>query len=183
MKTRYLQPLLVLVLSLTVAACGFKLRGQADMPFDTLYVNVPPNSQLGAQLRRQIRTSDPSVQILNSAGEAEVQLQITNISRERLETSLNAQGRVQEYELTLRLTFELFDRYGDPLMAPVQLTTSRLLPWDDNVAQAKESEADQLFRAMQADLVYRIINRLDTPDLRLAIEASRASAGHISQVR
>lgn len=183
MRTRILQPILVLALSLMVAACGFKLRGVSDMPFETLYINVPANSQLGAQLRRQIRTSDPSVRILDAAEQAEVRLQLTDIRRDRLETSLNAQGRVQEYELTLHITFEIIDRYGDPLLAPIQLTASRLLPWDDNVAQAKESEADQLYRSMQSDLVLRIINRLDSPDLRLALESSRAHAGNTSGVR
>lgn len=162
-----------LLLAIAVGACGFALRGPADVPFDTLYINVPANSLFGAQLRRQMRASAPDVTIVAAANEAEVRLEVLDIVRDRLETSLNAQGRVQEYELTLHLRFQVTDRLGEPLIPDTLLSASRLLPWDDNVAQAKETEADSLYQAMQSDLAQRILRRLDSPDLRAALLAAR----------
>lgn len=164
----------LLVLCSTLTACGFALRGATEVPFDTLAINVPANSQFGAQLRRQMRAAAPALVIVPDGAPAEVRLEILEVARERLETSLNAQGRVQEYELTLRLIFQVVDQAGEPLLAETQLSASRLLPWDDNVAQAKESEADSLYRAMQADLAQRIISRLDSPDLQAAVLAAQA---------
>lgn len=165
---------LLLILCSTLAACGFALRGATEVPFDTLAINVPANSQFGAQLRRQMRAAAPALVIVPDGAPAQVRLEVLNVARDRLETALNAQGRVQEYELTLRLTFRVVNQAGEPLLPDTQLSASRLLPWDDNVAQAKESEADSLYRAMQADLAQRIINRLDAPDLRAAVLASEA---------
>jgi len=41
-----------LALFMLLSACGFALRGVTPMPFDTLYVGIPDNSQFGADVRR-----------------------------------------------------------------------------------------------------------------------------------
>ena len=46
--------LAIIALGLLTAACGFQLRGQAKLPFETLYVDMPANSPLGTELKRNI---------------------------------------------------------------------------------------------------------------------------------
>ncbi len=165
--------LLVWPLLLAVAACGFALRGATEVSFDTLAINVPANSEFGAQLRRRMQASAPDLTIVEAGQPAQVRLEVIDVMRDRLETSLNAQGRVQEYELILRLVFRVVDRQGEVLLPDTELRASRLLPWDDNVSQAKESEADMLYRAMQNDMALRLLNRLAAPDLDEALLASQ----------
>lgn len=162
--------LLVSLCGATLAACGFKLRGPIELPFSSLYINVPPNTRFGAQLRRYIQAASPSVRIVERPGDAEVQLQILDVERDRREIALTAQGRVQEYELTLRLTFQVIDARGELVVPPTTLTAMRSLPYDDNVAQAKEAEAEMLYENMQANLTQRIVNRLGSIETRIATE-------------
>lgn len=172
------------VLCAMVAACGFALRGVSELPFSSIHLNLPANSQFGAQLRRQILATSPTTRVTEDPGSAEARLQILENTRERTEVALTAQGRVQEYDLSLRLTFQLVDQHGNLLVAPTTLTAVRTLPYDDNVAQAKESEAEALYQAMQSDLAQRILHQLAAPDTRLAAErAARERALPTGPVR
>ncbi len=164
------QFLAVIVLCCMLSACGFALRGTTDLPFDSIHINLPANSQFGAQMRRQIRAASPTTAVLEDASRAEARLQVLENSRSRSEVALNAQGRVQEYELHLRLTFQVIDAQANILVPPTTLTAVRTLPYDDNVAQAKESEAEALYQSMQSGLAQRILHQLNAANTRAAAE-------------
>lgn len=164
------QFLAVIVLCCTLSACGFALRGTTELPFSSIHINLPANSQFGAQMRRQIRAASPTTAVVEDAGTAEARLQILENSRSRTEVALNAQGRVQEYELQLRLTFQVIDAQANILVPPTTLTAIRMLPYDDNVAQAKESEAEALYQSMQSGLAQRILLQLNAANTRAAAE-------------
>lgn len=157
-----------LVLCAALAACGFALRGTTELPFDSIHINLSANSPFGAQLRRQLRATAPATRIVEDAARAEARLQILEDVRDRIEVALNAQGRVQEYDLNLRVVFQVLDTQGNPLVPPTPLSATRTLAYDDNVAQAKEAEAQALYVSMQADIVQRILSRLAAADTRAA---------------
>ena len=48
--------LILLAAALLLASCGFQLRGTAQLPFSSLYVQAPPASQVATQLKRAVRT-------------------------------------------------------------------------------------------------------------------------------
>jgi len=164
------QLLAVIVLCCMLGACGFALRGTTELPFSSIHINLPANSQFGAQMRRQIRAASPTTAVVEDAGTAEARLQVIENSRSRTEVALNAQGRVQEYELQLRLTFQVIDAQANLLVPPTTLTAVRTLPYDDNVAQAKESEAEALYQSMQSGLAQRILHQLNAANTRAAAQ-------------
>src|SRR5690606_3390539 len=90
--------LFCMALCLVLAACGFALRGPSTLPFDTVHINQSPNSEFGAQLRRQLQANAPGTRIVEDPALAEARLQILENARDRMEVALNAEGRVQEYE-------------------------------------------------------------------------------------
>ena len=171
--SRVMRVFLGLLLCASLAACGFALRGTTELPFSTLYINLSPNSQFGAQLRRQIEATSQT-RVVDTAQGAEAQLQILDEGRERTELALTAQGRVQEFDLTLRIVFQVLDNQGEFLVPPTTLIATRTLYYDDNVAQSKESEAEMLYRAMRADLLQRIVHRLGAADTRAVAERARS---------
>lgn len=178
-RQRGFKLLLGFVLCTVLAACGFTLRGTTELPFQSVHINLSANSPFGAQLRRQLRATAPATRIEENAASAEVRLQILENVRDRIEVALNAQGRVQEYDLNLRVVFQVVDTQGLPLVPPTTLAATRTLAYDDNVAQAKEAEARALYASMQADVAQRILNRLAAADTRAAAamaEQERAGA-------
>src|SRR5208283_5335449 len=78
------------LLVLCLGACGFTLRGTQQLPFATIYLNFPPNSPLGTELARNIRTGT-STQIETDATKAAAALDLIGENRDRQVLTLDAQ--------------------------------------------------------------------------------------------
>jgi LPS-assembly lipoprotein len=150
--------LLLLILVLMLGACGFHLRGSAQLPFDTIYVQGGGN-QLGPDLQRYLRYGT-SVKVVQTQNEAQAVLHILGEGREKRILSLTGGGRVGEFELYYRLSFRLHDGKGAELMPAQQLELKRVLSFSDAQVLAKEQEEALLYREMQNDAVQQIIRRL-----------------------
>jgi len=154
---------------LLLSACGFHMRGETPLPFDTFYLGLGENTRFGAEVKRAIVAASPNTRLVGSPKEAEAQLQqVANVRGQR-EVSLNSQGRVEEYELSLRFTFRVIDAKGRAIIPDTTLETFREMPYDDTVVQAKEGQAEQLFRSMQTSLVSRLMRRLTSDDVRATV--------------
>lgn len=145
--------------ALTLSGCGFRLRGPQALDFATLYINTPPETELGAQLRRLVATSG-TTRVIEDAGNAEARLQILGNSRGREILSLTGAGKVREYQLVQTLRFQLLDKSGTPLIAPTSLSARREYTFDDSQVLGKEQEEALLYRDMQNDLVQQMMRRL-----------------------
>lgn len=171
MSIKRILPLLALLLSL--AACGFTMRGTTPLPFDTLYVGVPDYTQFGAELRRALRAASPGTRLLTEQGQADARLLQIQRSQTRREVSLDPNGRVEEYELGVYYTFRLTNRAGEQLIPDIVLSASQDMPYSDDIVQAKEGEMTLLYRSLEDSLIGRLINRLTAPDVKAAAQAAR----------
>jgi LPS-assembly lipoprotein len=149
--------LLIAALCASTAACGFKLRGQQTFPFDT--INVPLNTPLGAELRRNIAAASAQTKVVDSPTEAEAVLTILSEAQEKVILSLSTQGRVQEYQLRLRVAFRVSNQKGLDFIPATAILLTRDITFNDQVL-AKEVEEAQLYREMRSDLVQQILRRL-----------------------
>jgi LPS-assembly lipoprotein len=148
-----------LLVALAIAGCGFHLRGDQKLPFDTIYLNTPPNSALGATLNRQIRSGTETRTVVQ-ASEASAVLEILGESRDKDILTLNAQGRAVEYKLIYRLRFRLHDGKGREYIGPTELRAQRDISINDSQVLSKESEETLLYRDMQTDLVQQLLRRI-----------------------
>lgn len=153
-----------------VAACGFRLKGVSPLPFVTLYTNIPENSIFGAQVRRAIIASSPNTRFVTEPREAQARLMQLSSNQTLRQVSIDAQGRIEEYELNLNFVFQLTDAKGRLLLSPTTLTATRELPYDATVVQAKQGEIATLFKEMQHSLVDRLVRRLTAPDVVEAVK-------------
>ena len=151
--------LMAIALSLLVAGCGFQLRGQADLPFERIYVETQGFSLFAAELMRVIQSGD-AVEVMDSPEEAEVILKVLNERRERKILSLRSSGAVSEFLLVYRVSYRVTDNQNKDLVAPNEISLRRAMTYDDQVILGKESEEELLFRDMQADAVQQMLRRL-----------------------
>jgi len=165
-----------LALFMLLSACGFALRGVTPMPFDTLYLGISDTTQFGADVRRALRAASPNTKLVTTPKEAQAILQQVADTRTLREVSLNAQGRVEEYELGINYTFRLIDAKGRALIPDTTLSIYREMPYDDQVVQAKQGQIETLYRAMQRDLVSRLLRRMTAPEVRKAFEEAEERA-------
>ncbi len=153
-----------------LTACGFRLKGQTPLPFNTLYTNIAENSAFGAQLRRSIIAASPETRFTNDVTEATARLTELSSTQTLEEVSISVQGQVEEYELRLEFVFQLTDSQGRIVLPPTTLVATREIPYDSGALQAKQGEIGSLYIEMQQSLVDRIVRRMTAPDVRAAFE-------------
>ena len=156
---------ILLTATLLVAACGFQLRGTAPLPFSSLYVQAPNTSQLAVQLKRAVRASN-GTRVAESAGEAQVILQIMSELQEKQILSLSGGGRVSEYQLRYRVSFRLTDAKNREHIPASEILMKRDYSFNDEQVLAKEAEEAQLYRDMRNDAVQQLVRRLQAAQLK-----------------
>jgi LPS-assembly lipoprotein len=150
--------LAALALSGGLVACGFRLRGAQQLPFESLYIDAPPGSTFGIELARSIRTGTATKLVDRAAAQAVVE--IVSEARERDVLSVNAQGRAREYRIVQRVVFRAHDGKGRELLPVTTLAASRDLAVSEAELLAREAEEVQLHLDMQIDLVQQLLRRL-----------------------
>jgi LPS-assembly lipoprotein len=148
----------LVVLLVTLAGCGFRLRGTADVPFQTLYV---PNSDSGIalDLKRNVQAGTQA-KVVDDAKQAEAVLVFSEEFREKNILSLTSQGRVREFQLRYRVGFRVHDGKGGEFIPQTSIALTRDITFNDTDVLAKEAEEQLLFRDMQSDMVQQIMRRL-----------------------
>jgi len=142
-----------------LAACGFKLRGSQTLPIESIYLSLPVNSAIGAEMARLLRAST-NAKVVSDRKEAQAVFELLGENREREVVAINAQGRATEYQLRLRVRFRVLDKNASELIGPTDLLARRDITFNESDLLAKESEESLLYRDMQSDLVRQMVNRL-----------------------
>ena len=149
----------MLFIAMALSACGFQLRGQAAIPFQTVHVEAPGFSPFANDLERAIR-SGSNARVVESRDQAEAVIQVIGESQEKHILSLSSAGKVREFELRYRVAYRLTDRAGIDLASPGEIVLRRDMTYDDSALLAKESEELLLFRDMKTDAVRQMLRRL-----------------------
>ncbi len=144
--------------ALLLASCGFHLRGQATLSYESMYISGSP--AFATQLARAVRAGSKT-RIVNNPKEAEVTLQILTEARERSILSLSSTGRVRELQIRYRVSFRVTDKAGKDLLAPNEILLKRDLIYSDSDVLGKEQEEALLYRDMQNDAVQQVVRRLE----------------------
>ena len=150
---------LAALLCLLPAACGFQLRGSADVPFQTIYVPLVSAGGIGLELKRNIQAGT-SAKVVDEAKDAEAVMEFTQEAREKEILSLTGTGRVREFQLRYRVGFRVHNGKGLDFVPPTTVTLVRDITFNDSDVLAKESEEQLLYRDMQSDMVQQIMRRL-----------------------
>lgn len=155
---------LLLLMSLLLAACGFKLRGQTiALPFKSLYVLAPdgPGQILGIKLERAIRAS-PTTSVVMSPENAEAVIEIIGAITEKGILSLSGGGRVRDFNVVYRVAFRVINQEKVEIVPTSEVSLARVLPFRDEQILAKNEEETLLIKDMQRDAVQQILWRLST---------------------
>jgi LPS-assembly lipoprotein len=159
-----------IALCATVAACGFHLRGQATLPFESIYISGSP--AFANQLARAVRAGSKA-RVLDNPKEADVILQILSEARERAILSLSATGRIQELQIRYRIVFRVNDKSGEEYLAPSEILLKRDLIYSDSDVLGKEQEEALLYRDMQNDAIQQVVRRLEVARVKTSAPDAR----------
>lgn len=143
-----------------LGACGFQLRGQASLPFETIYISFPVGHPIGTDLKRLIKAGT-TTRVVDKAKGAQTTLEIISVVNDKQIMSVSGGGRVREFELRYRVSFRLFDAKGVDLIPTNEIALRRILPYTDAQVVAKEGEEAMLVKEMQTDSAQQILRRLE----------------------
>jgi len=142
-----------------LGGCGFQLRGAPQLPFHKVYLNGALEKSLNNEIRTAL-TREAGVTLVTHPEQADVIVTISQLVKDKQILTLNAQGTVSQFTLLSRLNFRATDNAGNELLAPTDITISRLFNYNDVQILAKQSEELLLYRDMQHELVQQMMRRL-----------------------
>jgi LPS-assembly lipoprotein len=142
-----------------LAACGFHLRGDVTYAFASLYVNAPAAPQFGLELKRLLENGG-AARIADTAGDAQVLLEIAAVSDDKSVLSLSSGGRVREYLLIKHVRFGVRDAAGRDWLPASEVTVRRSYTFNESEVLAREAQEQRLLKDMQTDAVQQIVRRL-----------------------
>lgn len=159
MDNRAVKPayFLLALAMLALSACGFQLRGKADLSFHTLYIQGPTLS-ISKALKKSLTLN--GVNIVNDPEKAELMLEMIGETSEKRILSLSGSGRVREFELYYRSDFRLKDPASETWGTVQSVEGRRDFSYDDRALLAKQGEEERLNQDMRDDAVREILRHL-----------------------
>lgn len=146
------------LLLVSIAGCGYRLRGSADVPFETLYL-PGATSGIALDLKRYLQAGT-NARVVDDPGKADAVMQFTEETRQKEVLSLTGTGKVREFQLRYRVGFRVHDNKGTDFVPHSVIQLTRDVTFNDTEILAKEQEEQLLFRDMQTDMVQQILRRL-----------------------
>lgn len=162
-----MRKLLAVTALLLLASCGFHLRGVANLPFKTLYVDGGGNPALAAEISRAISTGTET-RLVDKPADADAVLQMQSATRDKRILSLSGAGRVREFQLIYRVNYRLFDKQNRDLIANQPIELWRDMTYDDAQVLAKQQEEALLYQDMHNDAIVQLMRRLAAARLQPA---------------
>jgi LPS-assembly lipoprotein len=145
---------LVLVAALT--SCGFQLRQPSPIAFKTMFISG--SSTISKPLRKAL--TEQGIKLVESAEDAELQLELLKEENEQRILSLSGTGVVREYELYYRVQYRT-KAAGEPVWGlPLVMEGRRDYTYNDANLLAKQQEQKLLTESMQTDVLNGILRRL-----------------------
>jgi len=159
---RFTLSLILIIVMLLLAACGFQPRGQAlnlSSIAGPIYISgVAQFSPLHRELGQQLKKSGAS--LTSNSNNAKSLLTLRNQSSDERLLSVDSRNRGVEYELEESVQFSLRSNNQGEIASPQTVRVVRILFRPQDQILASEREENQLRIDMQHDLARRIVKRL-----------------------
>lgn len=155
----------VLLGAALLAGCGFHFAGSRPLPaaLDVVYIDLltpyrVSKPELEAALRARLLRR--GAKVTGSLGEARSVLRLSDLVESREVLSVDPFGKAVEYELTVKVTYELHTG-GQVLVAPEQMQVSRDYSFNAQQVLAKEAEESRLQAFIQDELAEVLLLRIE----------------------
>jgi LPS-assembly lipoprotein len=157
---RYLRIFSLVLLTFTIAACGFHLRGAYELPehLSPLYLDKDSMSLLlYKELRSTLRAS--GAELTDDETTAASVLEISQEQKTRDVISVDTLGRAREYRLIYRLAFTL-QASGETVIDRSNIQLTRNLLFNPEAVLGVTEEMENIYRDMVRDSTGQILLRL-----------------------
>jgi LPS-assembly lipoprotein len=159
-KIRPIRASMLLGLALVLAACGFHLRENANLPAQMQRVHLAMGGgEFQRMLTRALEVSGATVEDESGPGIAELRVPTAAFSTD----SLNNGGyvRITEYAVHYLVQFDLADANGQVLIPLQRINMQREYSYDATNTVGNASQVQEIQHSLNADMVQAILFRLE----------------------
>ncbi len=151
---------LLVVAAVLIHGCGFHLRGSVELPeaMARTYIQGSTWDPMVIELRYALRSA--GVTVAEEAADSTAVFRLLGHDFNRRTLSVDGDGKVVEYELHLRVRFDVTDPQSQALVPEQTIDLVRGYLNPDTQVLGKQQEQDTLRREMQRDMAQRILDRL-----------------------
>lgn len=154
--------LLLSLLLLTCAACGFALRGDVQLPPELQVMQVQVEDRFSPLQHNLEQALARAGARAPQAEEAAAVLRITNNRLARWPLSIGAVGRVQEYVMRYEVTLQLNDAAGTEILPRQSIQLERSYQFETSRAQGTPGEEDVVRAELERDMTQTILRRIQS---------------------
>lgn len=155
------KPALAIILLLTLAACGFQLRGSDMVPDALAPLAVTCGDEVPGPVCSGVRERLGLYKLLAEDGQsAEYQLRLSGYEQERRTSALGDRAAAAEYELSARIAMELVSQDDVPLLSDTELSATEFYQANEQQVLAGEREQQGIEGLLQDQLVQQVTRRL-----------------------
>lgn len=153
--------LIILVLVMLSAACGWHLRGSVTLPpsVEHLYVSAEdPYNPTMIELRERLLAA--GVELAPSPLGVPYTLAITEENQDSRVAAVGADSLASAYEVTLEVRYDIIGPQGEPVARNLSSSVTRSYESDAASAGAGSREEVMLLGEMRTELAQQILRRL-----------------------
>lgn len=161
MVNNIMRSALLLVLAVSISACGFHLRGNIPLSegIKNMFISAP-EGPFKDQLERILTRAGATITKRREG--ADVILNITKAAISRTVGTLDDRGKANSYNLRFKVKYSLDDPDGEPIRKLTKLNESRRYNFDPELVVESEAEEAELQESMEEAISLRIVRQLST---------------------
>lgn len=156
-----LRYLATLSLLLSLAACGFHLRGSIEIPpwfRRAAIVNEGVHKDMMPLLKDQLQAY--CIQIQPDLKQAEFLIVLIHDSAQQQITNISASTTPRQYQLIYTISFQVLKKSGQVLVPPNQVVSIRQLTVNNDRILGSDAEEATIFSEMRRDASIQIMDRI-----------------------
>jgi LPS-assembly lipoprotein len=153
---------LALACTLLLTACGFQLRGDADLPPEMKKTQLVIDDQYSTLARRVKTMLEQNGVRFVGPDEATAILEIPENQVVTNVLTIGNNARVQEYRITHTVEFMLSDAKGNVILPPQTLRQTREISFDEQAILATSREQEYLQEDLAENLARLLVTRLES---------------------
>lgn len=147
---------LLLMAVFALSACGFQMRGYADLSFRTLYIEG--NISISRDLKKSLAVN--GVKTVSEKEDAELMLDLMSEVTEKRILSLSGTGVVREFDLIYRVTYRVKQPDEELWGEPKTIETRRDFSYSDREVLATGYEEQRLNTEMRQETTQQLVRSL-----------------------
>jgi len=148
--------------ALMLSACGFKLRGEANLPaaLQRAHVQIAdPYSPLKRDLESALARSGAKVE--DNSGDGIAEITLTQVSLAPVARSVGATAFVNEFSMVYHVELAIADGAGKSLVPLQVIEHSREFTFDQSQAIGTNVEQDEIKKEMERNMVQTIMRKVE----------------------